>query len=278
MKYQKFFYFLQNVGRDPLALVYEDELTGLYNRRYLLQYFKKRVSWDALEDSPLCLLMVDADYLKRINDQYGHNAGDSAIIKIAETIRKAVPANAVPVRYAGDNFLVLLPGRSREDSGQVAEKILRLIRSTGFRPQEAGTEVPLTVSIGLASAPADAADEKTLIHSADSAMYQAKHFGRNRWADVKDLPGRQIFPQTVLRHMDAAGIAGRKSQLEQVSTCLQKVAEGQSSFIIAQGAPGMGKTSFLAAIQQNLEKTRLKPVRIQGEIQEAFRPYYLASY
>ncbi|MFP3999175.1 MAG: GGDEF domain-containing protein, partial [Desulfobacterales bacterium] len=139
MKYQKFLYFLQNVGKDPSALVFEDELTGLYNRRYLLGYFKNRVNWNSLENNPLCLLMIDADYLKRINDQYGHNTGDQAIVHIAELIRKAAPANAVPVRYSGDNFLLLLPERSKSDAHAIAQKVLHLTHKTDFSTPEART-------------------------------------------------------------------------------------------------------------------------------------------
>ena len=80
MKYQKFFYFLQNNGRDPSYLIFEDELTGFYNRRYLFHYIKNRVSWNELKDNPVCLLMIGADHLKRINEQYGEKAGDRALL------------------------------------------------------------------------------------------------------------------------------------------------------------------------------------------------------
>ena len=91
MQYQKFFYFLQNAGRDPAALIFEDEVTGLNNRRYLLHYFKNRVNWGTLERTPLCLLMIDVDDFKQINDQYGHDIGDQAMRHIAEIIKNALP-------------------------------------------------------------------------------------------------------------------------------------------------------------------------------------------
>ncbi len=278
MKYQKFFYFLQNVGKDPSALIYEDELTGLYNRRYLLQYFKNRVSWDALDNNPLCILMIDADYLKKINDQYGQNTGDEALVIISEAIGKAAPENSISVRYAGDNFLLLLPGCTRAGARQAAEKILQLTRRSDFTIERSGTSIPLTVSIGIAAAPEDASEGKALIHRADTAMYQAKQSGRDRLADAAELGGAELLPETLLRHLDSAGIAGRRQQLAEVGRALKKVAEGYTRFLIADGAPGMGKTSFLAAIQKNLEKTRLRPVRVNGSVQEAFRPYYLVSY
>ncbi|MBS3732368.1 MAG: GGDEF domain-containing protein, partial [Desulfobacterales bacterium] len=161
MQYQKFFYFLQNVGRDPAALIFEDEVTGLNNRRYLLHYFKNRVNWAALERNPLCLMMIDVDYFKRINDQYGHDVGDQAMVHAAEIIKNALPRNAIPVRYAGDNFLIVLPKGQKPDARALARKLLHLVRKNPFSPAEASAEIPLTVSIGIAAAPEDAADGKT---------------------------------------------------------------------------------------------------------------------
>ncbi|MFW6080821.1 MAG: diguanylate cyclase domain-containing protein [Desulfosalsimonas sp.] len=278
MKYQKFLYFLQNAGRDPSALVFEDELTGLYNRRYLLQYFKNCVTWDALEENPLCLLMIDADYLKKINDQYGQNAGDQALVLISDAIRKAAPENSVAVRYAGDNFLLLLPGCTRQGARQAAEKILHLTRKSGLNMEGTGARIPLTVSIGIAAAPEDAPDGKALVHRADTAMYLAKHSGRDRLAEAEEQGLTELLPETLLRHLDSAGIVGRRRQLAAVGRALKKVTEGSSRFLIAEGAPGMGKTSFVEAIEKNLKKTRLRAVRVNGALQEAFRPYYLASY
>ncbi|MFP3981243.1 MAG: diguanylate cyclase [Desulfobacterales bacterium] len=278
MQYQKFFYFLQNAGRDPAALIFEDEVTGLNNRRYLLQYFKNRVNWAALEQNPLCLLMIDVDYFKRINDQFGHDVGDQAMVHAAEIIKNALPRNAIPVRYAGDNFLVVLPKGQKTEARALARKLLDLVRKNPFSPAEAAAEIPLTVSIGIAAAPEDAADGKTLIHKADTAMYHAKQSGRDRSADAAELVSTDVFPKIALRYLDSAGIAGRKTQLARVSEALKKVAEGTSRLIIADGEPGMGKTSFLATIQENLEKTRLRPIRINGVVQEAFRPYYMAAY
>ncbi|MBS3808969.1 MAG: diguanylate cyclase [Desulfobacterales bacterium] len=278
MKYQKFFYFLQNVGKDPSALIFEDELTGLYNRRYILDSFRNRVNWEALESSPLCLMMIDVDYLKHINDQYGHNVGDQALIHIAEIIKSAAPKNTVAVRYAGDNFLLLLSGRQKADSRALAEKLLFLTRKNKFSSPETGTEIPLTLSIGIASAPGDASDEKNLIQMADAARYHAKRSGRDRYADAEELEDTELFPKTALRYLGSAAIAGRKEQLARVGSSLKKAARGSSQFIIVEGAAGMGKTSFLSTIQENLEKTRLRPIRVNGSVQEAFRPYYLVSY
>lgn len=81
-------YLLQHIGRDPSRLIFEDELTGLYNRRFFLNYLKHKVSWDFPESEPISLLMMDLDYFKEINDTYGHSVGDKVLIWMGKMARK----------------------------------------------------------------------------------------------------------------------------------------------------------------------------------------------
>ena len=80
MKHQDLLRFVQNAGVDPSRLIFEDELTGLYNRRFLHNYLKYKVRWDSLEKEPVSLLMMDLDHFKQINDTHGHDVGDQALI------------------------------------------------------------------------------------------------------------------------------------------------------------------------------------------------------
>ena len=84
MKYADLFHVLQHIGKDPSRLIFEDELTGIYNRRFLHNYFQYKVSWDTLKANPLSLIMMDVDHFKQINDTYGHNVGDQALIWFAQ--------------------------------------------------------------------------------------------------------------------------------------------------------------------------------------------------
>ncbi len=272
MKYQKLLYFLQNVGKDPAALVFEDELTSLNNRRFLLSHLTNRINWDSLEKNPVSLLMIDIDGFRQINDQYGRNAGDQALKHIARIFEATAVDDDIAVRYAGDEFVLLLPGRQKSAAVAFADLLLSMIRETGFFLPDAGKQIPLTVSIGVATAPDDAGNGKLLIDQADTALYHAKNSGRNQYADAATVSRQAI------RSVDNAGIVGRKSQFEQVSSSFKKISTGQNQFIIIDGAPGMGKTSFLGTVQHNLEKNKFHPVRISGVIQESFRPYYLISY
>jgi diguanylate cyclase (GGDEF)-like protein len=278
MKYQKFFNLLQNAGRDPSALYFEDELTQLKNRRYLLDYLEHHVDWQDLDTHPLSLLMIDTDYLRHLNQQYGQEAGDQALVHISKTLRKAAPPHALPVRYAGDEFVVALPDTPKEGARAVAENLLRQIHYNLFFSADAETPIPLTLSIGYATAPEDAATGRGLIHQADLALYAAKQSGKNQSADAASVVPETVSHKTAIHYLDTAGIVGRKSQFEVVGGALKQLGRGQRGFLIIDGAPGMGKTSFLELVQRNLEKKNVNLVHIAGVLQESYRPYYLIAY
>ncbi len=272
MKYQKLLYFMQNVGKDPSALMFEDYLTGLNNRRFLLHHMKHNINWETLNETPVSLLMMDIDFFKRINEQYGHGVGDQALIHITGLIKEVAKNKGIPVLYAGDQFIILCPNCAKKDSLAMGAELVRKVNEHLFFSAEAGTAIPVTLSIGIATAPDDAGSGRDLIGQAANALNHAKEFGRNRHVDA-GMVSRQA-----LQYLESAGIVGRKRQFEQVGAVLKQFSEGQNPFLIIDGAPGMGKTSFLDTLQRNLEKSKASPVRVAGVHQESFRPYYLISY
>jgi diguanylate cyclase (GGDEF)-like protein len=278
MKYQKFFHFLQHAGKDPETLYFEDELTELKNRRFLLDYLQHQTDWGELSSRPLSLLMIDADYLRQMNDQYGQEAGDQALLHISNTIRQTIPPHGVAVRYAGDEFVVLLPDTVKEGARVVAENLLKQIHYNLFFAADSETPIPLTLSIGYATAPDDAKTAKGLLHQADLALYVAKQGGKNRHVDTADVVPEAVSHKTAIHHLDNAGIVGRKSQFEVVGDALKRLGRGQNGFLIVDGAPGMGKTSFLDLVRRNLEKKNVNLVHVAGVLQESYRPYYLIAY
>jgi len=272
MKYQKLLYFLQNVGKDPSSLMLEDYLTGLKNRRFLLQYLKKNVEWDSLESHPVSLLMVDVDYFKRINDQYGSSVGDQVLVHVAKVLKKVAGKRGIPVLNAGDEFMLLLPDIKKHNALIIAAEIIEYITESSFFSPDAGTEIPLTLSIGVATAPDDAGRGKELLSQVKNALFHAKQAGRDQYADAGEVGSHAV------QYLDSASIVGRKPQFKQVSDALRSIGDGISQFVIIDGATGMGKTSFLDIVHRNLEKTKLNTIRVSGVNQESFRPYYLVSY
>ncbi|MGD8371400.1 MAG: diguanylate cyclase [Syntrophobacterales bacterium] len=277
MEYKDFLYFIQNVGKDPSRLIFEDELTGIYNRRYLLNYLQYKVSWDALDSHPVSLIMLDLDHFKQINDTHGHEAGDQALIWVAGLLREVGGEKGLPVRFAGDEFMILMPRVDKQVALQVGERLRERVREKPVKLEEMEGEFSITLSIGVASAPDDAQTSKDLIHQADTALYFAKKSGRDQVANAGLVDPHAVFDKTALHQLDKATIAGRQTQLATVSEALKKFSQGQSQFLIVEGAAGMGKSEFLGTIRQSLSPGETWQITANGISQELFRPYYLTT-
>ncbi len=269
-------YFLQHVGTDPSRLIFEDELTGIYNRRFLLNYFEHKLDWDALESEPVSLLMLDVDRFKQINDTHGHDIGDQALIWVAKLMKKAAGKDGMAVRYAGDEFIILLPSAHKETAKKMGEKLLRLAHEKPWQ-KEMDVEISITLSIGVACAPEDAQNGKDLIHKADSALYYAKESGRDCLAESGAIPPQAVFSKTTLHQLEKGTISGRESQYKQVSKALQDFNQGENQFLIIEGVDGMGKSEFLKTIRLNIADSDILKIEAKGNLQENFRPYYMTT-
>jgi diguanylate cyclase (GGDEF)-like protein len=158
-----------------------DALTGLGNRHWMRTMFEREVTRALHSNKSLCLMMIDVDNFKAFNDQYGHTAGDSVLVAVAEALREYLRPTDLVARFGGDEFSVLLPDLHVKQARQTAERIRQQI--AGLSPPSLATAV--TVSIGLAErTPSD--DVATLVQRADAAMYDAKEAGRNRVAVAAD--------------------------------------------------------------------------------------------
>lgn len=151
-----------------------DGLTGLYNYRYfraiLEQEFKRSIRYKR----PLVLIMLDIDYFKNYNDKNGHRAGDEVICKVAMLIKKHCRDVDFAVRYGGEEFAILLPETERKDALILAERLRTSIADCYFDNEENQPNGKLTVSVGIAGYPDDAAGALELIDNADKALYRAK--------------------------------------------------------------------------------------------------------
>ena len=277
MEYQDLLYFLQHVGTDPSRLIFEDELTGIYNRRFLLNYFRYKVPWDSLEAQPLSLLMMDLDRFKQINDTYGHETGDQVLVWVARLIKEVSGDKGLAIRYAGDEFIILMPNTEKEAALQVADRLLQRLHQEPAQLSDVDKELHITFSIGVASAPDDAHTGKALIQKADTALYYAKKTGRDRFANAGGIATEDVFAKTALYQLDKARIAGRKIQLSRVAASLKKFSKRQSQFLIFEGASGMGKSEFLQTIRKNIAQAKILQIAVSGKPQEGLRPYYLTT-
>ncbi len=156
----------------------KDQLTGLYNRRFLVEVIDKMTAQTKRRGTTLGILMVDVDYFKQVNDTYGHDVGDRVLKEVGNILVKSVRESDLVIRYGGEEFMVLLvdvqPGMSEE----IAEKIRQVIEKHSI--EAPGAVLKKTVSIGVSEFPQDSDKIWQCIKFADVALYKAKEMGRNR--------------------------------------------------------------------------------------------------
>ncbi|MHB9090289.1 MAG: diguanylate cyclase, partial [Chloroflexota bacterium] len=151
-----------------------DELTGLLNHRLFYQTLEDQIHRGSRFGSSFSLLMIDIDHFKTYNDSYGHTAGDAILKEIAESIAGSVRHIDLAFRYGGEEFAVILPEAGGEDALKVAERIRRAVEA-----RMDAKRVWLTISTGVANWPNDGVIGSELVRCADTALYAAKHRGRN---------------------------------------------------------------------------------------------------
>jgi diguanylate cyclase (GGDEF)-like protein len=158
----------------------KDPMTDLYNRRFLESYMETLIANTKRHKSSIGILMCDMDFFKEVNDTYGHEAGDSVIIKTAEVLSSCVRASDLVIRYGGEEFLVLLIDiTSPKDTSHIAEKIRSSLEATEFK-LPTGKIIQKTISVGYSLFPVDSEAFWACIKFADVALYRAKEDGRNK--------------------------------------------------------------------------------------------------
>jgi diguanylate cyclase (GGDEF)-like protein len=165
-----------------------DSKTGLFNARHLRTALEAEVDRALRYQRPLTLLVADLDFLRKVNNAYGHLAGDEVIAGIGDVLREQLRSTDVAARFGGEEFVIVLPETPPSRGVQVAERIRRAVAERPFPCGSGLDEVYVTVSIGLASFPADATGAEELLSAADEAVYKAKERGRNCVAVVAEQP------------------------------------------------------------------------------------------
>jgi len=156
-----------------------DPLTHCHNRRFLDEYIKQYEVLSQRHEKKVGFLMIDLDFFKQVNDQYGHQTGDSVLLEIANLIRESIRRSDLLIRYGGEEFLVLLLEIDSETTHVVAEKVRIAVEQHQFE-LPGGIAIHKTVSIGISEYPQDAEMFYKAIKYADVALYEAKQAGRNR--------------------------------------------------------------------------------------------------
>lgn len=153
----------------------QDELTGLYNHRHFHEVFEEKVN---LGMKNISIIFADVDKFKNINSEYGYEAGDMLLVEIAKHLKTGVPEGSEVFRYGGEEFAVMLTGKSSENSKAIAER-LRIGLGKNFNIQRYSDHMPVTMSIGIASYPVDSTTSHGLVQKGEVAVRYSKQLGRN---------------------------------------------------------------------------------------------------
>jgi two-component system cell cycle response regulator len=154
-----------------------DGLTQIFNKRYFLETLEREIARSQRYRRALSLVMFDIDHFKKINDSYGHLAGDYVLKHLASTVKTKIRREDLFARYGGEEFAIVLPEIDTPNSKAFAEKIRQLVEKQDFKFEN--TRIQVTISMGVGSIDDDHVDAATLIKQADDHLYEAKSGGRN---------------------------------------------------------------------------------------------------
>lgn len=166
--------------QQSFEMAVTDPLTGLSNRRYLDTHLKVLFNRAAQRGRPLSICITDIDRFKMVNDTYGHDAGDEVLREFAARIRSSVRGADLACRYGGEEFVVIMPDTLPDTAAAIAERLRAAIETIEFSLSPGGPSIRLTASMGISSNMTGAETPEQMLKQADTALYKAKHEGRNR--------------------------------------------------------------------------------------------------
>ena len=170
----------QRLLQTTRRLAETDGVTGVYNHRQSVVLLREALERARRDGRPAALLMIDIDHFKRFNDTYGHQAGDEVLRLVAQSVVRALRRTDVVARYGGEEFAAILQDADRAAAVALAERVRQAVETGAPTATGPPRGLQVTISIGVATFPADAMTPVELVAAADQALYQAKHEGRNR--------------------------------------------------------------------------------------------------
>ena len=254
-------------GQSAVTVSEEDDLTGALLRRAFVNVTAAVLAERRRTGSPVSLIVVDVDQFKQVNDTFGHLAGDDALRLVVGVIREQLRPGQYVGRYAGDEFVILLPGLDADGATTLAEEIRRLTASMAIPLREqADRTLSVTLSLGVATAPQHGETFETMFTAADRALFDAKREGRDKVV----LAGSSAsgVPQLVLNRF-----VGRAQELRSIVTALDQSVHGVPQARLVIGEAGVGKSTLL---RQLIPEARLRgAVIVTGRSMESeSRPPY----
>ncbi|MCK4251508.1 diguanylate cyclase [candidate division WOR-3 bacterium] len=211
-----------------------DDLTGLYNRRYLYIRAPRKIEETQETGIPLSIVLIDLDHFKNVNDTYGHRRGDVVLREFGIFLNSLLRADDTVFRYGGDEFVCILPNANYEQAKMISRRFVERCRIKEF------AQLRLTMSIGIASCPLNARDWTGLFEIADRNLYSAKRHGRDR-VGVFEKEKRGL-------NIPIKEIIGRDEEITRIKEFINPVFSGSGDAVCVSGEVGVGKTRLIQEI------------------------------
>jgi diguanylate cyclase (GGDEF)-like protein len=232
--------------RKVEKIFFRDELTNAFNRRYLFQYLPQEISTCKGTGKNIWLFMIDIDDFKTFNDNYGHLAGDEILKGVVEILNQHVRPQDTVIRYAGDEFTIILPDSDLSDVISIAKKINKAVSESKFKSETGRIISRVNLSIGIANFPDDATDALKLIDLADRALYVSKQKGKNRISLVSDISVDFLREKEISERFPCPKLIEREKQMQRLKDILATTKEEKKfTFVVITGEAGIGKTRLL---------------------------------
>lgn len=228
-----------------------DPKTGLANMRHFNSVLARHVKQAAPTNQPFSVLMCDLDYLRQINNTYGHQAGDAVLLGVSELIRQHLHDNDLAARFGGEEFVVLLADTAADQAEHIAEQLRAACAATLFTVSTTTSTIKATMSIGVATFPGHGYTPEELLHEADLAVYQAKRDGRNRVV-VASRASHALASEWARKHFVPAAMQQRTAhntpmlpfwQFIRKATQLPDTVEQHHAALAARGGAGVPQPS-----------------------------------
>ncbi|MFA5271306.1 MAG: diguanylate cyclase [Candidatus Omnitrophota bacterium] len=263
---------------DPSSIgpQYFDPFAETYNRSFLAQFIPPILNEITEKNCKATLFMIDIDDFKQINDTYGHLVGDQAIKNVASIFKHAIRDNDYVIRYAGDEFVILLTDTNLEISYKTAERIMEKVRSSQFSFNN--QTVKQTISMGFALFPDDADVLEGLIERADQALYLAKKRGKNNFAYYKEVSVSQISLKIAMDAIPCPKFIDREKEMALIRHGIDDaVGSSKSGGVVVFGESGIGKSRMLKEISQYSQGKGIQVLSSNTHQKNSLVPSYLLA-
>jgi len=254
---------------------YIDPLTGLFNQYYLYQFLPEEIEKSKLGAYSVAVFMLDFDGFKDVNDTYGHLSGDAVLKQLASIIKKTVRASDMVIRYAGDEFTIILPAADKDRAKVVATKLVENVNAYEFKVQD-GSVIHLSISLGFSVCPDDSVEIAKLIDLADKALYSSKKRGKNRATYTREVSLDTVSQAIAMDSFPCKTFIGRLVELNSLKHIFD-VAVIESNLlqlVLVTGDSGVGKTRLMNEVNGYFQG---KTITIQAHASESRSndPYHL---